>query len=133
VGVILVGNEPSGDFILSIETLMSVVGALIGVLTGWLLYTRYVDRLPPKPAAILKKAFYFDQIYWNALAVPLKGTAKWIASTLEPKLFDRSLVVIENATQGVAGELQQVQSGQIRSYVAWMAVGLVLLIVYLVL
>ena len=133
VGVTLVGNLPSGDFIMSIETLMSVIGALVGVGIGAYIYMRMLDRLPPKPLAILKKAFFIDQLYLVLFVLPLQKLSKLIVNRVEPQLIDGSIIALENGTQNLAKGLQKIQSGQIRSYIAWMAFGLALLIVYLVL
>lgn len=129
VGVTLA--VPEGNILFSPETVMSVIGALLGVGTAAYIYTKYVDRLGP-PVQVLKKSFYVDEIYWGMLGVPLKAISRFIAGFLEPKVFDGSIRGAVHATQGASYWLQHMQSGQIRSYVAWMAIGMVLLIAYLV-
>ena len=132
VGVVLSQKEPAGGFLWSPETWMSIAGAFLGVGSAAVLYTRYVDKLGPT-LQVLKNAFYLDEIYWALIVVPIKALAKFINGFLEPKVFDGMINGAIVITQHVAKGLQGVQSGQIRSYVAWMLVGTVLLIVYLVL
>src|SRR5262249_55622582 len=105
------------------ETWMSIIGAFVGIGTGVFLYILYADRLGPT-WAFLRKSFYVDDIYWNFIAKPLEALSKLIASVLEPKVFQGFISSITQTTQRAAHWLQQVQSGQIRSYVAWMVVGM---------
>jgi len=110
---------------------LAIAGVIIGIGAAALLFYRHADRLR-QPIPIFQKSFYVDNLYWGLFAEPLKQTAKAIATIFEPKIFDRSISAITRATQGVAYWLQQVQSGQIRSYVAWMVLGSVLLAAFLV-
>lgn len=133
VGIELLHLEPSGgSFLWSPETLISVIGALSGVGVAAVMYTKYVDRLG-STWQILKRSFYIDEIYWALIGAPIKSLAKFISNVLEPKFFDGIITGTVGAAQKTARALQMVQSGQIRSYVAWMVVGIVFLIVYLVL
>jgi len=129
VGVTLAEPEPPGSFIYSKETLMSIIGALLGVGSAALLYTRFAEKLKIH-LEFLRKAFYINEIYDFLIVRPLKWVSTFIGHVLEPKFFDGSIRLATNATQGVARELQLVQSGQIRSYVAWMVIGTVLVILY---
>ena len=81
---------------------------------------------------VFKRSFYVDEIYWTLFGVPLKTLSKTIDAVLEPKVFDGLIRALTFATQKVASLLQLFQSGEIRSYVAWMAVGAVFLILYLI-
>lgn len=126
VGVNLVDEEPSGDFIFTFETLLSVIGAILGIGAAVLLYTRYSDRLKPT-LVVLKKAFFIDEIYDRIFVQPMKKTSRFIADVFEPKVFDGSIRITTQATQTVARGLQRFQSGEIRSYAAWMVLGSVLL------
>lgn len=128
VGVTLAKEEPPG-FLFTPESLMAIGGALAGVWTSAIIYTRYADRLGPT-WNFLKNAFYIDQIYNVLFVIPLEAFARLIASGVEPKVFDGSIRVATESTEGVSRFMQKLQSGQIRSYVAWMAIGSVLMLVY---
>lgn len=112
---------------LSIETTVAIVGAFAGVIISWILYTHYPDR----PISLFKHAFYIDEIYDALIVKPAKGIACMVARLFEPYLFDGVLRVLVKTTQHTAGFLQRMQSGEVRSYVAWMALGAVVLIAYL--
>ncbi len=131
VGVTLAEEEPPGGLLYSPETLMSVVGGLLGVLVAAVLYTRFYNRLG-NTITLLKNAFFINEIYWRCIVVPLHALARAIASFFEPRVFDGMIRATIHATQKMAVWLQRIQSGQIRSYVAWMTLGMVLLIVYFV-
>lgn len=128
VGVTLA--VPTHGF-LTPSTYMAVGGAILAVLLAALLYTRFVDRLG-STLAFLKKSFYIDDIYEWLFVRPLKAFSRFIADFIEPVIFDGSIRVLERATMKTAHELQKIQSGQIRSYVAWMVIGMALIFVYFV-
>lgn len=109
---------------------ISAAGAILGVLSAALLYTKFANRLG-QPLAILKKAFYVDEIYDVMIVKPLMWVAKFINSFIEPNVFEKAIGFAANTAEHIASQLQQVQSGQLRSYVAWMTIGAVFLIVYM--
>jgi len=132
VGVTLAEKEVlSIAFLWNAETFMSIAVAVIGVGSAAIIYTRFADRLGPT-VQLLRKSFYVDEIYDAVFVRPLKRVSLFIDEVLEPKVFDESIRASAHVTQGLAHSLQQIQSGQIRSYVAWMVVGSVLLIAYFV-
>lgn len=132
VGVTLAEKDLSGGSLLTPETLLAVASALFGVGVAALLYTRFKDRLGPT-IQFLTDSFYLDDIYERTLVRPLKALAGSVADVLEPEVFDGAIRGTTGATRRVSYWLQKMQSGQIRSYVAWMALGMVVLVIYLVL
>jgi NADH-quinone oxidoreductase subunit L len=128
-GVTLTGGKVSTGFHFSSAMLISIVGAFLGVIAAALLYTRYKDRLG-HTLGVLKKSFYFDEIYEWLFVGPLKTLSRFVANILEPHVFDGMIRDLTRGAQNLAGFFQGVQSGQIRSYVAWMVAGSVLLIAY---
>lgn len=129
VGVTLYHNEPSDGFLWTPETAIAICGGLLGLGSAAFLYTRYRDHLGAT-WKILKKSFYIDEIYWTLIGRPLEATSRFLSKALEPNVFDGSIHAITRTTQGASKLLQRIQSGQIRSYVAWIAVGAVILILY---
>lgn len=128
-GITLAFHEGS---LINPVTIMATIGVFFGLGSAAWIYTKYADRLKG-PIPILKNSFYVDQIYWVLFVLPIMGFAKLIDKVLEPKLFDGMIRGLTRLTQGIARVLQQIQSGQIRSYVAWMVLGSVLVIAYFVL
>ena len=131
VGITPVEQELSVGLHLTWEMILAVSGAVLGVLSTFFVYTRFKDRLG-STFKLLTKSFYVDKLYSKVFVKPLRAVSNFIANILEPKVFDASMRLAAEGTSGAAKEIQQVQSGQIRSYVAWMTLGVVFLIVYLV-
>lgn len=129
-----IGVTPTEDalrsgFVLTTETWIAIAGALLGVgLTGWV-YTKHADKLG-ETIAMLKNQFYVNEIYYWIFVKPLKSLAYLIAQVLEPGFFDGMIEVVVNGVEKVSMSLQRVQSGQIRSYMAWIVLGSVLLLGY---
>lgn len=131
IGMTPAEKELSKGFMLTPETWMAICGAFLGVIVAAIIYTRYVKDLGPT-LQFLKKAFYVDEIYAAVFIYPLEKISRFIDKILEPAVFTRGITSSVHATQSIARWLQQFQSGQIRSYLAWMVVGMLLLIVYIV-
>lgn len=115
---------------LSPEMIMAISGAFIGVGSALLLYLKFYDKLGPT-LLFLKKSFYFDEFYHRVFVVPLKALSRFISRVLEPDFFEGSLNWLSHLTNQMSRGLQTMQSGEIRSYVAWMVAGAVLLLAYL--
>ncbi len=129
LGLTPIEKNLNTSFLFEPATLLSVVGALIGIGVTAALYTRFADKLG-SPLTILRKSFFIDEIYWGAIVFPLRSIAQFIAAILEPKFFDGLIRFATQTVQVFAYGLQRLQSGAIRSYVAWMVVGTVILIAY---
>lgn len=121
--------ELNTGYHITIETWMSVIGAFLGIGTAAIIYRRYADRIG-NTWIMLTKGFYIDDIYWNAIVLPIKAVAKWIVDFTEPKIFDGMIRGSSSSTLHLSKWLQYMQSGQIRSYIAWMALGMIFLLVY---
>lgn len=123
-------EEVFHDGFITFETLIAVVGAILGVALSAYLYTRVI-KAHDHPPAILKRSFYIDEIYNGFFVRPLKAVSTLIADFLEPKVLYKSITGSAKTTYEIASGLQLVQSGQIRSYIGWMALGMAVLLVYL--
>jgi NADH-quinone oxidoreductase subunit L len=128
-GVVL-SEHPNTSLFLLPETWLSIAGAVIGVGVAALLYTKYAERLGP-PLTFLKKAFYIDEIYHVLIVKPLTALSQFIDYFIEPRVFDNSIKGLAWSSQKTAQWMQKIQSGEIRSYIAWMVLGGVVLIAYL--
>jgi NADH-quinone oxidoreductase subunit L len=116
-------------FVITMESIFTVSGAILAIISAYFIYTRYAKQLQGS-LIFLKNSCYVNELYWNLIAKPLKAVAQWIKDVFEPNVIDQSLNGIVHATQGTAGWFQRMQSGQIRSYVAWMVLGSALLMAY---
>jgi NADH-quinone oxidoreductase subunit L len=129
IGITPVEKELSTGFSLTPETLMAIIGAVLGVGGSALLYTKYANRLG-NTFTVLRKSFYIDEIYWYVFAVPLNNFSRFLSAFVEPKIFDGLIALTAGTVKKGAQGLQLIQSGQIRSYVAWMILGTVFLLAY---
>lgn len=122
-------KEFSKGFHFTYEMGLAIGGALLGVLGTAFIYSRFTNRLG-SPILLLQNAFYVNQLYSKMIVLPLKKFSQFIAESVEPKFFDGLLQGIERITLATARELQKFQSGQIRSYFAWMVFGMIFLVAY---
>lgn len=118
-------------FVFNSETLIAVVGTILGIGVAAFIYLRYKDSLRA-PFKMIQKGFYFDSVYQRAIVEPLRRAAYAIDHWVEPKFFTGSLQAMSGIISKGAAGLQVLQSGQIRSYVSWMALGAMFLIVYFI-
>lgn len=131
VGVTPIEEELHSGFVLTPETWIAILGAFFGVGVTALVYTRYAYRLG-QPFALLKNQFYVNEFYDWIFVKPLQAISRVIVQFLEPNVFEGFITGSIQTVQGVAQRLQYLQSGQIRSYIAWMVLGSVLLIAYFI-
>lgn len=130
LGITQVEKEFGQGNLITPETWLSIAAGIVGLCTALIVYTFYRDRLKPFPE-FLKSAFYINEFYSTAIVLPLRNFSEWIVNYAEPIFFEGSIRAISNSTDRAAHYLQRMQSGQIRSYVAWMSLGFVFLVVYL--
>lgn len=131
IGITHIEMELKSGFVLTKESWIAITGAVLGVGLTAFIYTRYLKQLGPN-IELFKRQFYLNEVYDWLFVKPLKAISRAIASFFEPKLIEglvRETIVV---TQGAAMTLQQIQNGQIRSYIAWMVLGSVLLLLYFV-
>lgn len=128
---VMLATEPPANIFLVPETWVAVIGTLLGIWAASYVYKQAPDKFR-EPIESLKRGMYFNDFYWNGIAVPLKQLAKIVADKTEPVLFEGSVDATARATNFGAAQLQKWQNGQIRSYIAWMVLGTIFLIVYLV-
>jgi len=118
-------------FMFTPDMILAVLGGLAGIGLALLIYMKSGDRFVNK-WPFLKKSFYVDEVYDKLFVAPLKALSRLIGYVLEPYIVDGSLLGVMRLTQGTSRVLQVFQSGQIRSYVAWMVLGAVFLTFYFV-
>ena len=111
-------------------TVVSVVMALIGWFVADLLYRRkpgLADRLVERISgfyALLVNKYWIDQIYNAVIVTPLLFASRYLLWGA----FDRGLVngggsMAAGSVRGLGALVQRVQSGNIRSYAGWLAIG----------
>ena len=108
----------------------SVLAALLGLLLADTLYRRK-PHLPARMAAssralygLVVNKYWIDEIYGFLMVKPLLIVSRYILWGG----FDRGVIggggrVLAGGTQGVGAVLRRIQSGNIRSYAGWLALG----------
>jgi NADH-quinone oxidoreductase subunit L len=111
-------------------TVLSVVMALIGWFVADLLYRRkpgMADRLVERISGLyglLVNKYWIDQVYNAVIVAPLLFASRYLLWGA----FDRGLVngggsMAAGSVRGLGALVQRVQSGNIRSYAGWLALG----------
>ena len=121
-------------FHLSIEVYVSCVVAILGIFSALFIFSRQETCRNEKLdflINLMKNAFYVDEIYAALFVNPLRKIAQFIGGFIEPLIFDGSLIKLSLMADRSAKMMQKMQSGQIRSYIAWLTLGSVFLILSL--
>jgi len=108
----------------------SVAAALIGLLFAYLLYYKnpgLPDRITSKVHGIYMMVlhkYYVDEGYGAIFVKPLLALSTVVLwRGVDQGVIDGLVNGAGTASKGVGGELRRMQSGNIRSYAAWVAVG----------
>lgn len=126
--ITLADHTHSIGFHVSLAMLLSIFSAALGFVSAWWMYS---DGFIKKPIALLKQAFYFDAIYQTLIVYPLKSFAYLIAILFETKFFMGSIDAAASLARNISFVFQRMQSGQIRSYISWMMLGLFVIIIFM--
>ena len=129
IGIAYGSPKLAEGFHLSFSTWFALFGALLGVGLSAYVYTKYREALRT-PVSFMQNGFYINELYHDVIVTPLRWLAVAIANFSETYLLQGSLRLISTSTDHLSKNVQRLQNGQIRSYIAWMAVGMVLLIVF---
>ena len=113
----------------------------LGILTAWWFYlksTEWPERLAERFSVLydlLVHKYYVDEFYnWLVVRPVRAGSEKVLWHAMDASLIDGGLVNgTARATAGVGGVLRRMQSGNLRSYAAWVLLGAVLWLGYLLL
>lgn len=117
----------SDEFLLSPETWIAFFLSALSILLAWKLYSKEEREEIP----LLAQGFYLDPLGRSLFSNPAKWFSGWIRHHFEPAVVEGSLLAPVEGVSFVSRQLQLLQNGQIRSYVAWFALGFALLLFYL--
>ncbi len=116
----------------------SIFAAGLGILVAFWMYIKSTE-LPARLAerfhgiyTTLARKYYVDEIYNGSIVEPLRITSeKFLWQVMDSGLIDE--VGVNGAahlTAGVGSILRRIQSGNLRSYAAWILLGAVLWLGY---
>ena len=120
-------------------TMVSVAAAALGLFLAWLLYHRR-PKLPQQIAqtlggfykAVLNK-YYVDELYATLFVKPLvDGSTRILWHTIDQGVVDTTLNDTADAARDISDSARRMQSGNIRSYAGWVAIGAAAVIGYMI-
>ncbi|MFZ1009822.1 MAG: NADH-quinone oxidoreductase subunit L, partial [Candidatus Sulfotelmatobacter sp.] len=119
--------------------LVSVAAAFLGLYLAYLLYHKRKD-LPQKIAdslggfyqAVVHK-YYIDELYATLFVKPLiDGSTRILWHDVDQKVIDAAVNDSAHGARHASDEVRQMQSGNIRSYAAWIAAGSAAVIAFMI-
>ena len=126
----------------SLDLVLSGV-AVAAALIGWLVAYLFYKQKPSRPAAIaaavptgyklLENKYYVDEFYAATVVRPLMVTSTYVLSWVVDKaILGGAAWLIGGIATFCGAILQRWQSGNIRSYAAWLAAGAAALLLFVV-
>jgi NADH-quinone oxidoreductase subunit L len=120
-------------------TSISILAAVLGFGLAWLLYQRR-PQLPQEIAdglggfygAVVNK-YYVDQLYAILFVTPLiEGSRNILWRGVDQDVIDASVNNSADGAEHVSDSLRHMQSGNLRSYAGWIALGAAIVIAYMI-
>jgi NADH-quinone oxidoreductase subunit L len=110
----------------AIASVAAVAVGAAGIFLAWWIYSaRRVTA--PRPAAILERKFYFDELYDGLFYWPTVALAKGLYWVVEGPLVGGSIRGVTDAARWSAGRARSLQTGLVRSYAFALAAGVTVL------
>jgi NADH-quinone oxidoreductase subunit L len=136
-----VGQLPTESGSTSLEIILSIVAVLVA-LEGWLIADKYYRRKPDRPAQcaaalpagykLLANKYYVDEFYGATIVKPLLGFSnivlEWI---VDIGILGGAAWLLGGIATLTGAILQRWQSGNLRSYAAWLAAGAAAVLLFL--
>jgi NADH-quinone oxidoreductase subunit L len=129
-------EEGRSEFLL---TSISVAAAAFGLYLAWLLYWRH-PQLPQQMAeglggfyrAVANK-YYVDELYASLFVKPLiDGSRSILWHGIDQNVIDATLDNSAAGAREVSDSVRHMQSGNLRSYAGWIALGATVVIAYMI-
>jgi NADH-quinone oxidoreductase subunit L len=124
------------------ELLLMGVSVALAFLGAWLAYVLYCSRpeLPQRIAASLGglyqtvvHKYYIDELYGALFVKPLiDGSTRILWQDVDRKVIDAAVNDAGDGARHVSDEARHMQSGNIRSYAGWIAVGSAVVIAFMI-
>jgi NADH-quinone oxidoreductase subunit L len=125
-----------GLFLSLVSVVLGLVGIAIAI--GW--YRRGIPAPDRDPAVerlgwfgrLFGYAYYFDEGIARFVRGPGRRIFEWISAIFDRRIVDGAVNGIASLVRGTAVGLRKVQSGFVRSYALWIAIGAAGLLLYFV-
>jgi NADH-quinone oxidoreductase subunit L len=132
---------PYTQYSLSLETILSIVAVLVA-LEGWLIADKFYRRKPARPAQLatampagyklLANKYFVDEFYGATVVKPLLGFSKvFLEWVVDVGILGGAAWLLSGIATFAGAILQRWQSGNLRSYAAWLAAGAAALLLFL--
>ncbi len=138
VGLAADPTEVAGGMSEGFVSALATVAFLLGLGLAWFLYVRR-KNIPAQIAqnlggiysAVLNK-YWVDEIYATVIVNPMMAISRTVLwQGIDRKVIDATLDDAAAGANQLSGEVRKMQSGNIRSYAAWVAAGAVLVVGYM--
>jgi NADH-quinone oxidoreductase subunit L len=138
----VLGAMPTAGGSTRLEIILTVVAVALA-LEGWLIIDKYYRRKPERPSQLVQmfptgykvlfNKYYVDEIYGAAIVQPIFVVSRFFLDVVVDKgiLGGAAWLIAGTATMSGA-ILQRWQSGNIRSYAAWLAAAAGAVLLYIV-
>ncbi len=128
-----VGERPAVSSIPHLELYLSVAAVAIA-LEGWLIADKYYRRKPERPAQLaaampglyklLFNKYYVDELYGAVFVTPLLAVSRYLLGwVVDTAIIGGAAWLLGGIATFSGAILQGWQSGNLRSYAAWLALG----------
>ena len=127
----------------TLDWILTIIAVALAV-EGWLIIDKYYRRKPERPweltqvfptaYKVLYNKYYVDEIYGAAIVKPLFVVSRYLLDVVVDKGILGGAVWLIAGTATMSGAiLQRWQSGNIRSYAAWLAAGAAAVLLFVIL
>ncbi|MEO9223861.1 MAG: NADH-quinone oxidoreductase subunit L, partial [Acidimicrobiales bacterium] len=114
------------EFVLEAFT---VLLTLTGIAVAWLLYTKRTrDEQRELEPEILANGWYYDRAVTNFMGGPGRKAADWLTYWFDRYVIDGAVNGAGRLARAIGGEGRRTQSGYVRNYALTLAIGVVLLV-----
>ena len=124
-----------------LEIILSVVAVLVA-LEGWLIADKLYRRKPARPAQyaaalpggykLLTNKYYVDELYGAVVVKPLLAGSRWFLElVVDIGILGGAAWLLGGIATFTGAILQRWQSGNLRSYAAWLAAGAAAVLLFL--
>jgi NADH-quinone oxidoreductase subunit L len=109
---------------------VAVLIGLIGIAIGYLIYLKHTAK--PVEPTVLRRAWYVDDLYDEAIATPGRHLAAFSADVIDAEVIDGAVNGVGTLVRAGGSSLRKVQSGFVRNYALAVALGAVGILAYMV-
>ena len=138
----VLGPMPTTGGSATLEWILTAIAVLLA-LEGWLIIDKYYRRKPERPSElaqifpngyrILFNKYYVDEFYGAAIVKPIFVVSRLFLDVVVDKAILGGAAWLIAGTATMSGAiLQRWQSGNIRSYAAWLAAGAAAVLLFVV-